>query len=331
MNHPLDTRLRRRALLAALAAAGLAPWTAHAQETYPQRMVSVVVPYGAGGGTDILARVIADELTTRMGQKFLVENVAGAGGVIGTQKVMSSPADGYRLLVGSGSELELMQITDPGAQLGHWSPLAPVALVGTQPMVLVGKPSLPASDASELVAYAKAHPGALSYASAGVGTQLHLLGELLKSTAGIQMTHVPYKAAGQIATDVVGGHMDLAVMVLPSALPHIRSGKMKVFGVSENRRSPAAPDIPALSEFAPFKGVDMKIWYGVFAPHGTPATIVDRLAREIAAAAHASAVQGKLVALAVAVDDDNSAAHLERVKREGLARIKTLFEASQRE
>ncbi|HVZ42638.1 MAG TPA: tripartite tricarboxylate transporter substrate binding protein [Ramlibacter sp.] len=327
----LDPRpkLRRRTMLAGLGAC-LLPMATHAQDAYPHRLVNVIVPYGAGGGTDILARVIADELTTRMGQKFLVENVAGAGGVIGTQKVMSSPADGYQLLVGSGSELELMQITDPTVQLGNWKPLAPVALVGTQPMVLVGRTSLPFSTADELVAYAKSHPGALSYASAGVGTQLHLLGELLKASAGIDMTHVPYKAAGQIATDVVGGHTDLAVMVLPSALPHIRSGKMKVFGVSETRRSPAAPDITTLAESAPFKGVDMAIWYGVFAPGGTPAAIVDRLGKEIGAAAHAPAVQAKLIPLAVAVADDNSAANLERMKREGLAKLRRLYEASQK-
>jgi tripartite-type tricarboxylate transporter receptor subunit TctC len=320
----------RRAAIVGLAGFAATPFASGQALQFPQRMISLVVPYGAGGGTDLLARVLAEELTTRLGQKVLVENIPGAGGMVGTQKAMSSPADGYTLLLGSGSELELAQITDPGAKLGRWTPPAPVGLIGTQPMVLVGRPDLPANNIEELVRLAKSRPGKLSYASAGVGTQLHLLGELLNASAGIDLVHVPYRAAGQIAADVIGGHVDLAVMVLPTTLAHLRTGKLKAFGVSDARRSPSAPDIPALAEFPPFREVDMKIWYGVFAPQGVPAPVLGRLTKELGAAVRAPSVQAKLMEMAVSTPEDTSAQSLEAVKSAGLARMKSVFEGSRR-
>jgi tripartite-type tricarboxylate transporter receptor subunit TctC len=312
-----------RILVAALAALTLG--LAHAD--YPERPVSIVVPYGPGGGTDLLARLLANEMSTQLGQKFIVENVPGAGGVVGTRRVMEAKADGYTLLMGSGSELELMQITDPQAKLERWTPLAPVGLIGTQPMVLVGRSTLPAKTTDALIAALRAEPGKYSYASAGVGTQLHILGELIKSSARVDIRHVPYKAAGQILTDVVGGHVDLAVMVLPSVLPQMRSGQLIAYGISDTQRSPAAPQIPTLDESASLKNIDMKIWYGLFSPAGVPAPIAEKINGAMRAALKQPAVQAKMLDMAVSAAPDPSAAKLMAIKQDGLAKIRTVFEA----
>ncbi|VTU32094.1 Argininosuccinate lyase [Variovorax sp. SRS16] len=307
------------------AAAVLTLGLAHAD--YPERPVTIVVPYGPGGGTDLLARLLAAEMSTQLGQKFIVENVPGAGGVVGTRKVMESKADGYMLLLGSGSELELMQITDPQAKLERWTPLAPVGLIGTQPMILVGRSTMPARSTDALIAAMRADPGKYSYASAGVGTQLNILGELIKSSARVDMRHVPYKAAGQILTDVVGGHVDLAVMVLPSVLPQIRSGQVIAYGISDTQRSPAAPEIPTLDESTTLHDIDMKIWYGLFSPAGVPAPIADKINGAMRAALKQPAVKTKLLDMAVTAAPDPSAARLMAIKQDGLAKIKTVFEA----
>jgi tripartite-type tricarboxylate transporter receptor subunit TctC len=307
------------------AAALLTLGLAHA--AYPERPVSIVVPYGAGGGTDLLARLLASEMGTQLGQKFIVENVPGAGGVVGTRRVMEAKADGYTLLLGSGSELELMQITDPQARLERWTPLAPVGLIGTQPMILVGRNTLPAKTTDALIAALRAEPGKYNYASAGVGTQLHILGELIKSSAKVDMRHVPYKAAGQILTDVVGGHVDLAVMVLPSVMPQVRNGQLIAYGISDTQRSPAAPEIPTLDESASLRNIDMKIWYGLFSPAGVPAPIVQKINAAMRAALKQPAVQAKLLDMAVTAAPDPSAARLMAIKRDGLAKIKTVFQA----
>jgi tripartite-type tricarboxylate transporter receptor subunit TctC len=312
-----------RLLFATAAALLLTP--AHAD--YPDKPVTIVVPYGPGGGTDLLARVLAEQLSARLGQSFIVENAPGAGGTIGTRRVMSSRADGYTLLLGSGSELELMQITDPDAKLGQWTALAPVGLIGTQPMVLVGRSSLPAKNTDELVALLRANPGKFSYASAGVGTQLHILGELLKMSARLDVPHVPYKGAGQILGDLEGDHVDLAVMVLPSVLSQIRSGKIIAFGVSDTRRSPAAPEIPTLDESKAFGNVDMKIWYGLFGPAGLPQPVADRLDAALREALKQPAIRQKLLDMAITEAADPSAAQLLEVKRSGLDKIRTVFKA----
>jgi tripartite-type tricarboxylate transporter receptor subunit TctC len=317
-----------RKTLARLLFATAAAWLltpAHAE--YPDKPVTIVVPYGPGGGTDLLARVLAEQLSARLGQSFIVENAPGAGGTIGTRRVMNAKADGYTLLLGSGSELELMQITDPDAKLGQWTALAPVGLIGTQPMVLVGRSSLPAKNTDELVALLRANPGKFSYASAGVGTQLHILGELLKMSARLDVTHVPYKGAGPILSDLEGDHVDLAVMVLPSVLSQIRSGKIIAFGVSDTRRSPAAPEIPTLNESKAFANVDMKIWYGLFGPAGLPQSVADRLDAAMREALKQPAIRQKLLDMAITEAADPSAAQLLEVKQSGLDKIRTVFKA----
>ncbi len=316
-----------KAVLAATAAAMSAGVCA---QEYPlAKPVTVVVPYGAGGGTDALARLVAKELGERMKQSFVVENVAGAGGVIGTQKVMNAPADGYTLLVGSGSELEITRLTDPAsAPAGKWTPLAALGLIGTQPMVLVGKTALPFNTTDQLIDHLRKQPGSLSYASAGVGTQLHLLGELTKQVGKFDMVHVPYKSGAQIATDLVGGHVDLAVMVLPTVVAQIKAGKVKAFGISDTARSAAAPELPTLNESRYLQDVDMKIWYGLFAPAGTPPAVGQAIARQLVAVLQAPDVKAKLADLAITPAADTSPSALAALKQSQLARIGKVIEGT---
>ena len=320
--------MRRTFLKATLALAATACGLPLRAQDYPARPVNLIVPYGAGGGTDALARIIATELGRRMGQTFVVENVPGAGGTIGTRKVMGSPPDGYTLLLGSGSELEIMRLTDPAAAPEHWVPLSALGLLGTQPMVLVGRASLPLQTTDQLIEYLRQKPRALSYASAGVGTQLHLLGELLKQVGHFDMVHVPYKSASQIAADLVGGHVDLAVMVLPTVLAQLKAGKLRAFGISEPRRSEAAPDIPPLNDSKYLDDIDMKVWYGLFAPAGTPAAIASAIAGNIAPVLREPQVKAKLADMAITPAQDTSPAALALLKETQLARIQKVIEAT---
>lgn len=281
-------------LCALLALLLLLPATTVFADNYPSKPITMLVGYTPGGSVDLVARSVADELGKRLGQSVLVENAAGASGTIAAAKAVRAPADGYTLLMGSGSEISIAKLTSSSVKYDGQKDLAPITLVGTQAMVLVGAKNLAPKTTDELVAYAKANPDKLSFASSGVGTPLHLAGELIKYQAKISMEHVPYKGAAPMLTDLLGGQIPLAVLVLSSALPHIKAGKINAFGVTEAKRSPALPDAPALSESKAVPGVDMGVWFGVFAPVKTPAVIIERLNREMNTVLSLPAVQNKL-------------------------------------
>lgn len=264
-------------------------------ETYPSRTVTLIVSYPPGGSVDLIARVLAPELSKRLGQPVVVENYGGGGGTIGAAKAVKASPDGYTLLVGSGSEISIAKLTNPSVRYDGQRDLAPISLLGTQPMVLVAHPSVQAKNADEFVALAKAKPGRFNYASSGVGTPLHLAGEYISTQGNIELTHVPYKGAGPMIIDLAGGQIELGVMVLSSALPYVKSGKLKAFGTTEAARSPAAQDIPSLNESKAFKGVDMGVWFGLFAPAKTPTPIVTRLHKELIEALSDPAVKAKLM------------------------------------
>ncbi len=288
-----------RPLLTLLAACGLAG-SAFA-DTYPSKTVTLVVGYTPGGSVDLVARSVAEELGKRLGQPVVVENAGGAAGTIGAAKVVRAAPDGYTLLLGSGSEISIAKLTSSSVKYDGQKDLAPIALVGTQAMVLVGANNVAARNTDELIAYARANPDKLSFASSGVGTPLHLTGELIKQQAKIQMEHVPYKGAGPMLTDLLGGQIPLAVMVLSSAQPHIKSGKIKAFGVSEAKRAAILPDVPTLSESQALEGVDMGVWFGLFAPAKTPDAITQRLEKELVEVLKVPAVRGKLADSGVAL------------------------------
>lgn len=277
----------RRAHLATLAAVATTPalWAslpARAQEKYPSRGVTLIVPQAAGGANDAIARVLAQKLTEQTGQTFVVENRPGAGGNIGTAAVAKARPDGYTLLVNADSA----QVINPAlyAKVGFdpvkdFEPVAPVARAG---YVLVAHPGFAANSVAEMIALAKAQPGKLSIASAGNGTLNHLIGEMLQKAADIKLTHIPYKGAAAAATDVAGGQVPLGVQSMPSSIALIRAGKLKVLGVVNEKRLAALPDAPTIGET--LNGFGATPWYGMFAPAGTPKAVLDVLQAEVARA-----------------------------------------------
>ena len=305
--------LMRVAVAATLASAAFAALAAPA---YPTKPITLVVGYTAGGSVDLVARTVAPELSKRLGQSVVIENLGGAGGTIGAQKVVKAEADGYTLLLGSGSEVSIARLTNPAVRYDGEKDLAAITFVGTQPMVLVGKLDLPAKNAAELIALAKAKPGSLSYASSGVGTPLNLAGELIKQQGQVNITHVPYKGASAMATDLLGGQIDLAVMVLSSALPHIQANRVRAYGVTEGKRASVAPNVPALAETPTLKGVDMGVWFGLMAPGKTDRAIIDRLNTEMQAVLTMPDVKKKLAEAGVEVSPANPAQFASFVKRE---------------
>ncbi len=272
----LDTA-RRRALLAALAFAACAT-TALAEPVWPARPITLIVPYGAGGNVDVMARWIAPELATRLGQPVVIENVSGAGGVIGTEKAVRARPDGYTLLLSVESTVVIAKMVTPSTvRYDGLADLVPVTLLGAQPLALVGKPALQPKTSEALYADLKAAPGKYSYASSGVGTSLHLGGELLKQRGGVDMVHVPYRTGVQIVSDLSGNQLDLAVLPLSMVIQQARAGKLRVYGVMAESASAAMPEAPPLASVPAWRGADVSVWQGIFAPKGTPPQIVAQL------------------------------------------------------
>jgi tripartite-type tricarboxylate transporter receptor subunit TctC len=268
---------------------------AHAQEKFPSRQVTLVVPQAAGGANDAIARVVAQKLSDQWGQSVVVENRPGAGGNVGTAYAAKAKNDGYTLLVNADSA----QVINPFlyAKTGFdsvkdFEPVAPLAKAG---YVLVANPSLPVNNVAELIALAKSKPGALSIASAGNGTLNHLIGEMLQKATDIQLQHIPYKGAAAAATDVVGGQVPLSVQSMPSSIAFIRSGKLKVLGVVNEKRLAALPDAPSIGETVP--GFGATPWYGMFAPAGTPKNITLQIQNDIAKVLDSKDVQERLATL----------------------------------
>jgi tripartite-type tricarboxylate transporter receptor subunit TctC len=259
-------------LLFALLALAVA---AHAQ-SYPNKPIRIVVPYGAGGATDALARPIAMKLSEILGQQVLVENVAGAGTIIGTMQVANAVPDGYTLLLNPASH-GLIPFYNKNAKYDPVKDFTPIAAVGVSQRVIVATPSLPVNSLKELIGYAKANPGKLSYGIASAGTVQELAGDLLRVRAGIDLTPIGYKGGGSALTDLLGGQIQIAILVLPDTLQYIRSGRLKALGVIESRRSKAAPDIPTVAEAGVPGYATPEQWVGLMGPAGLPAPIVAKL------------------------------------------------------
>ncbi|HEY2135358.1 MAG TPA: tripartite tricarboxylate transporter substrate binding protein [Xanthobacteraceae bacterium] len=274
--------LRRRFLqLGAGAAAlpALAP-VAWAQ-TYPARPVRIVVGFTAGGSTDIAARLIGQALSERLGQPFVIENRPGAGTNLATELVVKSPPDGYTLVMVGPSATINATLYDK-LNFVFLRDIAPVAGLTRQPQILLASPSLAANNVPELIAYAKANPGKITMASAGIGSMGHLTGELFKIMAGVDFVHVPYRGAGPALTDLLGGQVQISFAGIAGSIEYIRSGKLRALAVTTTARAQGLPDVPTVGEFVP--GYEASDWVGVGAPKNTPAEIVDKLNREIAAA-----------------------------------------------
>lgn len=292
------TSLPRRHLVLAAAAACAAPRGALAQSAWPAKPVRVVVPFAPAGTTDILARALAPELSRALGQTFVIDNKAGAGGNLGAADVAKAAPDGYTLLMGTVGTHAINASLYAKMPFDHIKDFAPIALVAGVPNVLVMNPAKAEAanihSVPDLIRYAKANPGKLNMASSGNGTSIHLAGELFKTMTGTFMVHFPYRGSGPALLDLMGGTMDLMFDNLPSSLAHIKAGKLKALAVTSAERSTALPDIPTIAEAAQLKGYEATSWFGLLAPAGTPADIVNRLAQETQKALASAAVKERL-------------------------------------
>ena len=267
--------MRHRFLMGALAAAcALATHLAEAQ-TYPGKTIRFIVPFAPGGGNDILGRVIAQKLNEAFNVPVVVDNRGGAGGTIGTDITAKAPPDGYTMLINNVS-LAVNVTLYPKLPYDTLKDLEPVTLVGRQPNILVVHPALPAKSVKELLALARARPQQLTYGSGGIGSSSHLAAELLKVTAKIDMVHVPYKGMGPALIDLIAGQTQLIMATMASALPFVRSGRVRALAVTPAKRSAVVPDVPTLAE-AGVPGFEYSTWYGLVVPAGTPQPVVTRL------------------------------------------------------
>ena len=293
-----------KTLLAKAITAGTATFlvasSALAQATWPTKPVKIVVPFAPGGTTDILGRAMATELSKAFGQSFIVENRTGAGGNIGADLVAKSPADGYTLLLGTVGTHGINKALYPKMPYDSEKDFAPITLVAAVPNVMVMNSDKAAAlgikNVADFIRYAKANPAKLSMASAGNGTSIHLAGELFKSMTGTFMPHIPYRGSGPAMLDLVGGNVDVMFDNLPSAMPQIKAGKLKAFGVTSAQRSAALPDVPTIEQAGPLKGYEASSWFGLLAPAGTPPDVVLRIQQEVAKSFNNPAVKEKLLA-----------------------------------
>jgi tripartite-type tricarboxylate transporter receptor subunit TctC len=269
-------------------------------QSYPNRPVKVIIPWPPGQATDLAARIVGEKLSQQLGQPFIMENKPGAGGAIGTDAVAKAAPDGYTLLAASSGPISIM----PNLQRTPYEPLkelAGVSLIASVPFALVVSPSFPAQNAKEFLALVRASPGKYTFASSGTGATAHMFAELFNSMAQVKAVHVPYKGSVPALTDVMGGQVAYAIETVAATGSHIKSGKLKTFGVTTARRSGALPDAPPLAESAEIPGYDCAAWVGYAAPAGTPKEILTRLAAEIQRAVQAADLKERYVVLGMDV------------------------------
>ena len=269
-----------RAGIAVLALTLATAWPALAE--FPERPIKIIVPYPPGGTSDLLARAVAPRLGERLKQTVVIENRAGAGGVIGSQVVAKSPADGYTLLLGTIATHGILPVLQKPAPYDAVKDFAPVTLVASTPNVLVANPSAPVRNLAELLALARAKPGSVNFGSTSLGGSPHMSGELLKTMAQIDIVHVPYKGGGPMLIDLMGGQIPVGFDNLPSSINQIRAGKIRALAVTTAKRWPGAPEIPTMAE-AGVPGYEASAWFGLLAPANTPKPIVELLQRHVAA------------------------------------------------
>lgn len=301
--NPFD-RLTAGLLIAAatLVTHAQTPPAAAAAASYPTKPVRVIVPYPPGGPTDIVARVVFQQVSDATGQQFLIDNRGGAGGNIGAEAAARSPADGYTLLVATTAHaINMSLFKRPGYDINK--DFVPVTLLTQGPLVLVATPNFPANNVRELIALAKAKPDTLNFASSGNGQSTHLAGELFNSMAGIKLSHVPYKGSAPALTDVIAGQAPLMFDTMLSAMPFVRAGKLKALAVTTSARSPAAPELPTIAESG-LPGYEVFAWNGLLAPAGTPKAVIAQLSEELKKAMQLPQVKDKFSAQGFAASWD---------------------------
>ena len=277
----------------ALGFALLATTGAWAQD-YPSRPVTLIVPYAAGGGNDVMARIVAEKMSRTLGQQIVIENKGGAGGSIATRQVAKAVPDGYTLGLGGTGTLAINPTLYPNVGYDPRKDFSPVGLIATSALVVLVNTAVPVKTIPELIALAKNEPGKLTFASAGVGSGIHLGAELFATMADIKLTHVPYKGSSPALTDLLGGHVAIYFSSLPPAISLIKEGKVRALAVTGAKRSPLLPDLPTVAEAGPLPGYEAVLHYGIVAPAGTPRAIVDELAAAMKAALAETDVREKI-------------------------------------
>lgn len=293
------TALSTRLLSFVIAAFAVAAFSPQAQaQGYPAKPVKMVVGFPPGGGTDILARIVAQKLSESWGQSVIVDNRSGASATIGATAVAKAAPDGYTLSMGQLTPNAIAPALFAKLPYDAVKDFVPIILVGTSPNVLVIHPALAAKNVAELVALAKSKPGKLTYASSGPGSLQHIAAELFKSVAGVDIVHVPFKGSGQAVIDLVSGQVDMNFDSIPAVIQHVRSGKLRAIAVTAAKRASAFPDLPAIAESG-YKDYDLTTWWGLFAPAGTPADIVAKVHRDTLAALHNAELKERFASLSV--------------------------------
>ena len=284
---------RRAALACGLALLATGP--AIAEPAYPSKPITIVVGYPPGGSTDLTGRVVATELSHRLGVPVVIENIGGAGGAIGAQKVANAAPDGYTLLVGASNEIAINKLVTKNIKYDI-KDFSAIGLIASQPLVLVASKGAGVKNLAEFTQKVAKNPGKYSYGSSGVGTSLHLAGEMIKEQGKLFMTHIPYRGVAPLTNDLMGNNVEYGVFVLSSGLPHIQSGKVIALGTTEAKRSTTTPGIPALAETAQYKNVDIGVWFALMAPAHLPQPVFDKLKRALNESLQAPELRKKLEA-----------------------------------
>jgi len=284
--------VRRATLVASVALLALPPALAQT-DGYPSKSITLIVGYPPGGSTDLTGRTVAAELSKKLGVPVVIENVGGAGGSIGAQKVINAAPDGYTLLVGANNEIAISRLVSASVKYNR-NDFTPIGLIASQPMVLVASTKSGVKNIDQFMSLVKASPGKFSYGSSGVGTALHLAGEMVKDQGGLFMTHIPYRGVAPLANDLLGNNIEFGVFVLSSGLPHIKSGKVVALGTTEKKRSAVTPDIPALAENPKLKDIDISSWFALMGPARLPEPVVARLKKALAEALQSPELRKKL-------------------------------------
>lgn len=248
---------------------------------WPEKPITFVVGYAPGGSVDAVARLVSTQLSKKLGQPIVIENLAGAGGSIGAARVVRSAPDGYTFLIGSGSEVAIAWAVNPNIKYNGLTNLAPVGLIAKSPMVLVGNKDVPATDLKGLMQYSKANKGKLSLATSGIGTPQHLLLEYINRKTSADILHVPYRASASIVQDVIGDRVNLSILTLSTAQPFIESGQLRAYAVTGDKPAAALPNLPTLSQVETLKNDSFDLWFGILAPAGVAASTIDRVNREL--------------------------------------------------